>query len=58
MDFTTFENMSANITTIRLFDPWSNEVVNTMYENRRRFGGPKRENQLTVSHLTLNKFTL
>lgn len=48
LDFSVFSDVSANITTIRMFDPWSNEVLNNMYENRRRFGRPIKENQLTV----------
>lgn len=54
MDFSRLDDISANITAIRMFDPWSAEVVSIMYENRRRFRGPEKENQLTVRQFVLS----
>lgn len=56
LDYSRFDDISANITAIRMFDPWSNEIVNMIYENRRRFNGPLKENQLTVSQFGFYQF--
>lgn len=56
LDYSRLDDITANITAIRMFNPWSDEVNSMFYENKRRFNGPDREDKLTVRQCGLYRF--